>query len=76
MSTFSGPAKPPVVCYMIKQERAWGIFSLCNEIGSLYDKIIITIVQSCTRKYHSFVAVGIVTHAAHALVTIQMATNS
>ena len=30
-----------------------------------YDKIIITIVQSYTGKYHSFVAVSIVTRAAH-----------
>ena len=28
-------------------------------------KIIITIVRSYTKKYHSFVAVGIVTCAAH-----------
>ena len=38
----------------------------CNEIEGSYNKIIITIVPSYTRKkYHSFVAVGIVTHAVH-----------
>ena len=30
-----------------------------------YDKIIITIVPSCTGRYHSFVANGIVTHVTH-----------
>ena len=35
---------------------------MCNEIEGLYNKIIITIVPSCTgKKYHSFVAIGIVT---------------
>ena len=38
----------------------------CYEIENSYDKIIITIVPSYTgKKYHSFVAVGIVTRAAH-----------
>ena len=37
-----------------------------NEIEGSYDKIFITIVPSYTRKkYHSFVAIGIVTRAAH-----------
>ena len=36
-----------------------------NEIKGSYDKIIITIVPSYTgKKYHSFVAVGIVTRAS------------
>ena len=39
---------------------------VCNEIKGSYDKIIITIVPSYTgEKYHSFVAVGIVTRVAH-----------
>ena len=38
----------------------------CNEIEGSYDKIVITIVQRYTKKkYHSFVAVGIVTSAQH-----------
>ena len=38
----------------------------CNEIEDSCDKIIITIVPSYTeKKYHSFVAVGIVTRASH-----------
>ena len=37
---------------------------MCNEIEGSYNKIIITIVPSCTwKKYHSFVAIGIVTCA-------------
>ena len=40
-------------------------FFMCNEIEGPYDKIIITIVPSYTRKYHSFVAVGIVTRVVH-----------
>ena len=36
-----------------------------NEIKGSYDKIIITIVQSYTGKYHEFVAIGIVTRAVH-----------
>ena len=39
---------------------------MCNEIKRLYDKIIITIVPSYTEKNITpFVAVGIVTRAAH-----------
>ena len=38
----------------------------CNEIKGLYDKIIMTIAPTYTgKKYHSFVAIGIVTRAAH-----------
>ena len=38
----------------------------CNEIKGSYNKIIITIVPSCTgKKYHSFVAIGIVTCASN-----------
>ena len=40
----------------------------CNEIKASYDKynVSITIVQSYTqKKYHLFVAVGIVAHATH-----------
>ena len=40
-------------------------FERAYEIEGLYDKIIITIVPSYTRKNHLFVAIGIVTCAAH-----------
>ena len=42
------------------------LFWTCNEIKGSHDKISITIAPSYTgKKYHSFVAVGIVTRAVH-----------
>ena len=38
----------------------------CNEIEGLYDKIIITTVPNNNwKQYHSFIAIGIFTHAVH-----------
>ena len=51
-------------------DRKWWVFI------DVYDYISITIVPSYTGKYHSSVAVGIVTCVACTLVTIQTTTKA
>ena len=64
--------KKPYFLLQVMRESVSGTTShvrcvwACNEIEGSYDKIIITIVPSYTgKKHHSFVAVGIITRAAH-----------
>ena len=51
----------------IRYYKSHACVRTCDEIESSYDKIIMTIVpiKLYQKMYHSFVAVGIVTHAVH-----------
>ena len=56
----------PYQYYQVTRESVSSTTSHMRVSKRAMDKIIITIVPSYTgKKYHSFVVIGIVTHAAH-----------